>query len=230
MVVLWILGILLALILLILLIRIGVKISFGEELRVWVQAGPVTIQILPKKPKKKKKKTAKKKPKPKKKKEKKEEAKKPAKKKGLGLTFEDIRSAVPALFESLKRGLRKTRHRVRIKPMRVSVTFGGDDPSKVAEMYGWSSGAMWTMMPQLERLLNMPDPRIHLDVDYESLRTQAEGQVGISLLIADLFAIGWCFAIPLLKWFLAFRKAKKAREKAASQSKTDTNHVEDKGE
>ena len=234
MVVLKILGVLLLLIVLILLIRVGVNVSFGEELRVWVKAGPVTIQIVPKKPGKKKKKKSKP-PKEKKPKEKKDEGQ-PAekkKKKSLGLTFEDIRSAVPALFESLKRGLRKTRKRVRIHPMTVSVTFGGDDPSKVAEMYGWSYSAMWTLMPQLENLLRMPDPRIHLDVDYNSLRTKAEGEIGISLLIADIFAIGGSFAIPLLKWFLKFRKAKAARDKAAAreaQKENDNKKAEDKGE
>ncbi len=92
---------------------------------------------------------------------------------------------------------------------------------------------MWTLMPQLENLLRMPDPRIHLDVDYGSLKTKAEGEVGISLLIADIFAIGGSFAIPLLKWFLAFRKAKAARAKAARQSaetKNDDKKAEDKGE
>ena len=195
MVALWILGILLALIVLVLMIRVGVYISFGEELRVRAKAGPVTIQIVPKPEKKEDK-----------------PAEEPKKKKGLSLTFEDIRSAVPALFESLKKGLRKTRQRLKIDPMRLSVTFGGDDPSKVAETYGWANTAMWTFVPQLENLTRMPDPRIHLDVDYNSRKTAAEGEVGISLQIRDAFAIGFSFGIPLLKWFLAFKKSKKARD------------------
>lgn len=235
---LWILGILLALIVLVLLIRVGVYISFGEELRIRAKAGPVTIQILPKPEKKPKKK---KKPKKEKKKpEQKEEkpAEKP-KKKDLGLTFEDIRSAVPALFESLKKGLRKTRRRLKIDPMRVSVSFGGDDPSKVAQIYGWADTAMWTFMPHIEDLTRMPDPRIHLDADYERGKTEAEGEVGISLQIRDIFAIGFAFGIPLVKWLLAFLKRKKARDaaakRAASEEKatvedTDKSTHQDKGE
>ncbi|MBE6989466.1 MAG: DUF2953 domain-containing protein [Ruminococcaceae bacterium] len=226
MVALWILGILLLLILVILLIRVGVYISFGEELWIRAKAGPVTIQILPRpdKPKKPKKEKIKK--------EKKGKTKEPIpekEKKGLGLTFEDIRSAVPALFESLKKGLRKTRRRLRIQPMTVSVTFGGDDPSKVAEMYGWASTGMWTLMPQIERLTRMPDPRIHLDVDYGSLRNRAEGDVGISLQIRDALAIGFAFGIPLVKWFLVFQKAKKARDKASAPESTN-NQDHHKGE
>ena len=212
MVALWILGILLALIALVLLIRVGVYISFGEVLLVRAKAGPVTIQILPKLEKKPQKK---KKPKKEKKKPEKEENKppeKPKEKKKLGLTFEDIRTAVPALFASLKRGLRKTRRRLKIDPMRLSLIFGGDDPAKVAEMYGWAGSAMWTFMPQIERLTRMPDPRIHLDVDYNSRKTAAEGEIGISLQIRDIFAIGFAFAGPVLKWGLAFIKRKKARD------------------
>lgn len=217
MVALWILGILLALILLVMLIRVGVYISFGEELRVRAKAGPVTIQIVPKPEKKPKKK---KKPKKEKKKPEKEEDKpeeKPKEKKSLGLTFEDIRSAVPALFESLKKGLRKTRQRLKIDPMRLSVIFAGDDPAKVAEMYGWASTAVWTFMPQIERLTRMPDPRIHLDVDYNSRKIAAEGEIGISLQIRDALSIGLAFGIPLLKWLLTFLKNKKARAKAAQR-------------
>lgn len=214
-----VLGCIILVLLLISLIRLGVYVSFGKELIVRAQAGPVKLQLVPKPEKKKPKKEKKKKPK--KEKKKKEEPEEPAdgkkKKKGLGLTFEDIRSAVPALFESLKKGLRKTRQRVKIDPMRLSLTFGHDDPAKVAEMYGWASTAVWTLMPQLENLLRMPDPRIHLDVDYNARSLSAEGEVGISLQIRDLFAIGGAFAGPLIKWGLQFLKAKKAREKAAAK-------------
>ena len=48
MVVLWILGILLALILLVLFLRVGVRIAFGDELRVIAVAGPLRLQIVPK--------------------------------------------------------------------------------------------------------------------------------------------------------------------------------------
>ncbi len=52
MVALWILGILLALILLVLFLRVGVRIAFGDELRVTAAAGPVRIQIVPSPPEK----------------------------------------------------------------------------------------------------------------------------------------------------------------------------------
>ena len=102
MVALWILGILLLLIILLLLLRVGVRIRFGDELCVTATAGPIRLQLVPKPEKEKKEKP---------KKEtafgaKKEggEKKSSDKKLPLGLTFADIRSALPALWESLKRG------------------------------------------------------------------------------------------------------------------------------
>ena len=212
MVALWILSILLALILLVLFLRVGVRIAFGDELRVIAVAGPLRLQIVPKpqrRPKKEKK--------PKKPKEKQEEKPQgaPKEKKKLGLTFADIRSALPYLWQSLKGALRKTRQRLRVDPLCLSLVLGGEpDPAASAETYGWLSAAVWTFMPRLEELMRIPDPYIHLDVDYSAAETKAEGEVGLSFRIRDLFAIGFAFGIPVLKWLLRWKKEKRLREEA----------------
>lgn len=216
MVALWILGILLLLILVLLLLRVGVRLQFGEELRVTAIAGPVRLQLVPE-PEKKKPDKPKKEKAPKKKKEKTLED--GEKKKSLGLTVHDIRSALPALWESLKRGLRRTRQRLRIDPMRLSVCFGGDDPAQVAELYGWANTAMWTVMPEMERLTRMPDPRIHLETDFTATETHISGEVGLSFRIGDLLAIGFAFAGPALRWYKGFRKEKSVQEKKAAREK-----------
>ena len=219
---LWILGILLALILLLLLLRVGVHVRFGDALCVTAMAGPVRLQLVPKPEKKKPEK-------PKKEKPVKEKPEKPAeeKRKKLDLTPGDIRSALPALWESLKRGLRKTRKRLRIDPMRLSVCFGGDDPAQTAETYGWANAAMWTVMPELEKLTNMPDPHVHLETDFNAPDTRVSGEVGLSFRIGDLLAIGFAFAGPALRWFMAFRKEKAAREKAATKEKKTPQDTKD---
>ena len=139
----------------------------------------------------------------------------------------DIRSALPAVWESLKRGLRKTRQRLRIDPMRLSVCFGGDDPAQTAETYGWANAAMWTVMPELEKLINMPDPHVHLETDFNAPDTRVSGEVGLSFRIGDLLAIGFAFAGPALRWFMAFRKEKAAREKAATKEKKTPQDTKD---
>ena len=211
---LWILGILLALILLLLLLRVGVHVRFGDALCVTAMAGPVRLQLVPKPEKKKPEK-------PKKEKPVKEKPEKPAeeKRKKLDLTPGDIRSALPALWASLKRGLRKTRKRLRIDPMRLSVCFGGDDPAQTAETYGWANAVMWTVMPELEKLTNMPDPRVHLETDFTAAETRISGEVGLSFRIGDLLAIGFAFAGPALRWYRAFRKEKSEQEKKAAREK-----------
>ncbi|MDO4810896.1 MAG: DUF2953 domain-containing protein [Eubacteriales bacterium] len=215
MIALWILGILLALILLLLFLRVGVHIAFGDVLKMDAFAGPFKIAILPKKTKPKKKE----KPKKEKKKEPAEEDK-PKEKKKPGLTFTDVRSAIPAFFEAIKNTLHRTRMRMRIDPMRLAITFGSDDPAKTAEMYGWAGTAMWTLMPRLEELIRIPNPSIHLDVDFQASSTKVEGEMGISFQIRDFFAIGFAGAKPALKWFVAFKKAKKLRE---AEENTQTN-------
>ncbi len=207
-----ILGIAAALFLLSLL-RVGVHIAFGDELRVTATAGPVRVQLLPKpdKPEKEKPKkpSGEKKPEGEKKKERK-----------LDLTKEDIRTALPAAWEALKKGLEKTRQRLRIDPMQVSAVLGGAiDPAGAAELYGYVNAGMWTVMPQLERLTRMPDPRIHAEIDFDAERTKVSGEVGFSLQIRDMFTIGWAFVGPMVKWFMAMRKRKKAAEKAGAAAK-----------
>ncbi len=201
MVALWILGILFVLLILLGILRVSVFCSFGEELHLTLRIGPQKITILPKPEKTKK-------AKPKKKKATTEESEK-SKKKKLKLTFQDVRSGIPTLFESLKRGLRRTRRSLVIDTMELSIVFGGNDPAKIAQMYGWAETAVWTMMPQLERLVRIKDPYIHLDVDYNAPATKAEGKISVGLRIGHILTIGGAFGLPLVKWLLQVKKNSK---------------------
>lgn len=205
---LWIiLGIVLVLVLLSLL-RIGVRVELGDQIRVTVVAGPVRLQLLPKKEKKKR---------PEKpKKEKPPKEKKPAEKKEkkLSLTAEDIKTALPALWQSLRHGLRKTRQRLRIHPLELSAALpGGPDPAGAAELYGYINAGVWTVMPQLEKLTRIPDPHLHVEVDFDAEKLKLTGQVGITLQIRDLLAIGGAFVGPLLRWLLSAKKRHNAESR-----------------
>ena len=61
-------------------------------------------------------------------------------------------------------------------------------------------------MPPLEQLIHIPDPHIHLGVDYNSFRMTAEGRVGVKFRVGDLIIIGLTLAVPLLKWYLSWRR------------------------
>ena len=197
----YILGGIVLLLLAIWLLRVSVEIAFGQELRVTAKIGPKKLTLLPKPEKRERA--------PKKKKKKAPAAEKKAEDKGkkkFPFTFEDIRSAAPVVFEALQKALRKIRRRMRVDPLDISITFAGDDPAKVAEMYGWANTAMWTMMPPLEQLIHIPDPHIHLGVDYNSFRITAEGRVGVRFRVGDLIVIALTLAVPVLKWYMNRRK------------------------
>lgn len=118
---------------------------------------------------------------------------------------------------------------MRIDPLRLSVVFAGEDPAAVAQTYGWASSAMWTLMPQLERLLKIPDPHIHLGTDFGAARTQIEGEAGITFRIGDLLIIGLGFGIPLLKWLRKRKKEIEQSVKAAPPAGTGADRIIKKG-
>ena len=204
--------------LLISFLPVGVEIEFGEAIKVDAKVGFISHSILPKQEKRKKKREKpENKPEPKEKKE--------GKKKGLGLTAADIRSAVPAIWESLQKGLSKTRTKMTIDPLTLCVIFGGDDPADTAQWYGWASSTLWTLMPQLQQKIRIPHPQIHLGVDFQASKTTVQGKIGIRYRIGGLTAIGFAFAHPVLKWFLAFRKKQKQALPKAEQATNDTDKI-----
>ena len=195
-----ILAVLALLILLLCLLRLGVRASWGTELRVTAILGPVRFSLVPKKEKK---------PKPKKEPPKKERAERPRKerqplpKPGK----EDIREALQRLLPALKKALRKLGRGIRIDPLRASLVLGGkNDPADAAEKFGYLQAAIWTGMPQLERWMHIPDPRLHTDVDFDAEETKFSGEAAVTLRLGTLFAVGFALLIPALKWFLHYRK------------------------
>ena len=195
MVIWWILGILLGLIILLLLLRVGVRLSFGETFSAAVRIGPWSIPLKSDSDKKKKKKTET---------HAKTESEKSEHK--IRPSIREIHEALPIFWTALKKALKKTRRRMRVDPLNLSFTFGGEDPAKVAQIYGWANTAMWTVMPQLERLMRIPDPHIHIGADFESSKTRADGTVGISFHVGDLIGIALTLAVPVSRWYTSWRK------------------------
>ena len=202
-VILWILGVLLALIVLLCVTRVGVHAVFGETLLLVAKIGWFRIHILPEKEANKKKKEREKKAE-----DTAERAEKAAKKPQFPKpSFSDIRDAVSALWPPLKRALDHTRRGLRIAPLDLSVTLGGsEDPVSAARLYGELNAAVWTAMPVLERLLVIPSPHIHIGIDFTESKTKLEGEVGVTVRIGTLLAVGATIGFPALKWFLQYKK------------------------
>ena len=201
-VVLWILGVLLALIVLLCVTRVGVHAEFGETLLLDAKIGWFHIHILPAKEANKKRE--------KKAEDAEETTEKAAKKPTFPKpSFSDIRDAVSALWPPLKRALDRTRRGLRIAPLDLSVTLGGlEDPASAAQLYGELNAAVWSAMPVLERLLVIPSPHIHIGIDFVESKTKMEGEVGVTARIGTLLAVGATIGFPALKWFLQYKKKK----------------------
>ena len=205
-VVLWILGILLALLVLLCLTRVGVHALFGDALALDAKIGPFRIHILPGKKQDKKREKRAKEPKEAEKSEEKAE-KKPCFPKP---SMADIREAVSVLWPPLKRALNRTRRGARIHPMDLCVTLGGqEDPAAAAQLYGEAHAGVWAVMPVLERLLVIPEPHIHIGIDFNASETKVEGELGVTARVGTLLTVGATVAFPALKWFLRYRKKQK---------------------
>ena len=102
-------------------------------------------------------------------------------------------------------------------------------PADIAQTYGYASAAMWGVMPHLEDLFHIPDPSLHLRMDYSSEKTHAEGAVGLSLRIRDGLHIALALLIPMLKWYLRYKKAHKndaPAEKPTESTPQNSEHSE----
>lgn len=192
----WILGILLLLVILICLLQVRVFAQVGSSCVVSLRIGPIKYQLYPGKETKTNQKA--------------KDGSKKEKQSFPKPAFADIKDAFRTLKPALIRALHRTRRSIRIDPLDVSVILGGrEDPAGTAEMYGYASAGIWTIMPVLEQLLVIPAPHIHLDMDFDAEKIRLEGTVGVRIRIGVLLMIVFGLAIPTIRWFLAYTKRTK---------------------
>ena len=204
------------------LLRIGVRADFVGSLAdtsvTGSSRGPARIQMLPKpdkpeKPKKPKKEKKKKTPQ-----EESTKGKEKNKAVSVGAGYQDASAGGVGVPEG------RTAKDAAAAADRPAGAVGGAAGSRWTRRGRRSCTAistpdMWTVMPQLEQLTRIPDPGLHVEVDFDSEQLRLTGRLGVSLQIRDLFAIGWAFAKPVIRWLLAMRKRQSAAEKArAAQS------------
>ena len=212
-----VIGIIVLIFILVGLIRVGAVVRFGEALKLKILIGPFRIALLPAKERKAK-------PPEEKKPEEPAEKKKKEKTHTLPkLTKDELRSLIETALAALKETARRACRRLRIDPLEVLVVFGGEDPADIAQAYGYASAAMWGVMPHLEDLFNIPDPSLHLRMDYGAEKTCAEGTAGVSLRIWDGLVIAFALLVPMLKWYRRFRRAHKSDKSAEMKAESTEN-------
>lgn len=194
----WILGILAALLLLLCLIRVGIRFSLhGGNISLDVKVGFLRFQLLPQKEKAKKNGKTK-------------EMSADKKPRSLPLSkpaLADIKEAVRMIAPPLKLALRRAGRGIRIHPLQVSLMLGGsEDPAAAAERYGYLHAGMWSVMPQAESLLRIPEPHLHIGLDFEASETVIEADIGVSARIGTLLSAAFTVGIPMIRWFMHYQK------------------------
>lgn len=214
-----VIGIILLILLLLASVHVGVVFHFGDQTTLKLRIGPLRLTILPKKKPKKEKQTETADAAPKK--------SAPPKKKNK-LTPLEIYDLVTAVFSGLRSMAHRAGKHLRVDPLEISAVIGGSDPAQVAQRYGAASAAVWSLMPQAEEVLRIPDPAIHLEMDYNAPQTVVFGTVGLSFRISNMIEFTVAAAIPMLRWYKTYRRAHANDQKPNEAATEATEQTEEK--
>lgn len=137
-------------------------------------------------------------------------------------TWTDLQDAWKTLRAPVRRALERTRRGIRVDPLNLSVTVGGaEDPAQAAESYGILEMVVWTVMPPLEQLLVIPDPHIHVGVDFDAGKTRVDGTAAVTIRLGTLLAVALGAGIPVLRWLIKYQKRKQQPPKETAPKTAD---------
>lgn len=204
--------ILLLIFLLLGMIPIGVFARYsGEGPRLLLKFGPVSICLIPRKPRKAGKNPEKK---AKKQKIKQEKPQKTAEAETEEQSGSQIGGLLPLFRELLPLALDAARHIIRtikIRHLRLYLRMGAreQDPAKAAMLYGGAWALIGEILPVLENIFIIKDRDIQATIDYLSDETTIFVQAQLTLTLGEILWIGIYYGISALRKFLQFRKIRK---------------------
>jgi hypothetical protein len=194
--------VLVALLVLLCLMPVGVRVVYSDAgAAVRLLAGPVSVCLFPKAPKKPNGKKAKKKKTDKTKKRDKEE---PRDKQPLG-------GKLPLFRQLLSLGLEALgclRRKLVLKNLVLYLTVGGqgEDPAGSAVSYGRAWAAVGTLIPVLENTFQIRKRDIRVGIDFTSPETVIYADGSILLRVGDILWIAIFYGIRGLRLFLNHKK------------------------
>lgn len=204
MVAVYILAVVLIIIAIILIIRVGATLIYGEDgLELAAFVGPVRIKITPKEEKKEKEKKSEKKKKTKKEKE------EQVKKLDVGGKVSAIKSILPAVFDALG----KLRHKLSVDELIVHYTVASDDPAESAILFGRVSAAIGAATPIIENAFKIKNRDIGVNVDFSLKDPIIYIRARFSLAIWEVLYIIYGPGKEFIKLLLAADKKKQKRDK-----------------
>ncbi len=213
-----ILGILVILLVFLCRLRLGILAAFAAgDTTLDLRIGPASIRLYPPQPEQTKKTEEDFSRKPKK-----ADQSKGSRGKLAKPTWTDLQDAWKTLRAPVRRALERTRRGIRVDPLNLSVTVGGaEDPAQAAESYGILEMVVWTVMPPLEQLLVIPDPHIHVGVDFDAGKTRVDGTAAVTIRLGTLLAVALGAGIPVLRWLIKYQKRKQQPPKETAPKTAD---------
>ena len=206
-------GIVLAVIVLLLLTKVGVHVRYGEELALSAKVGLLRIRILPAKEKKPKEKKPKQK-KPKQRKEKKKpKAAEGHEKKKRKLALEDILDIVKLGLKALGRFGRA----LRLDRLHLHICVAKNDPYDTIVQYGYLNAALGTGLPLLHRAFKIRDEDITTAFRFDMAETTLRCEAIMTLRIGAILRIVLCAGGGFLVWLIRRKRRARALKKAEAK-------------
>ena len=222
-----VLGALLALFVLVMLLRVGVRVLYSNQaLQVWVQAGPARFRVFPLK---KKQAGKSKKPKSRKKPDKSgrkapddrrerapsapdkqqppspapgQESKPPSPDGGPGVDVQTVCAYVRFGLDAAGRVARG----LRVDKLRLKADIAAGDAAKTALAYGGACAAVSNLLPLVESTLDVRKRDLSVNACFEKNKTEVEGEIIVTTMVGRMALIG-------LRILIEFGKLKKAVSK-----------------
>lgn len=209
------LAIILAVLILIALLRFGVKAEYSEEgVSVSATAGPFSLKVYPRavkgdKAKRKAQRKAEKKARKEEKKArkgqkvpKKTEDEEHVRKKAGGLDYFLL------IVSSAKTALGRLRRRLLIKKLTIHFIAGNEDASKAAMMFGGANAAVGAVTPLLENSFRVKRRDLRTSVDFNAVKPAVYAGATVSLAVWEAFYVAFAL-LPILT-----KRPKEANEKS----------------
>lgn len=208
MMVLLVLGIVVLALVLVSLIRVGVRVQYAQNrLEVGLLAGPLRITLFPRKAKKPKK--------PKKAKPAKAKKAKPKQKpKTVGEILELVKQLLPVALEAAGQLKRK----IRIDAFFLDVVTASADPARAAVDYGRLNGAVGMFWPLVEQNFKVKEWRIRTNVDFTTEHPSVSLRAAATLTVGQIVALGVPLALKVLPILTPSKNGKSSRQQTQKEA------------
>lgn len=205
MIVLLVLGIVVLALVLLSLIRVGVRAEYAQKtFTLRLLAGPVKITLFPRKSKQLQK------PRLAKKKKKKQE-KQP---KTAGEIFDLVKQLLPVVTDAAG----QLRRKIRIDQFDLDVTVASADPAKTAVNYGRLNGAIGMFWPLVEQNFKVKAWHIRTNMDFTTAHPTVYLRAAATLTIGQILALGVRVASKVLPILTRPKSGRKSRQETQKEA------------